>query len=104
MNLQLVYFVVGFVVVLGAFIAFVGVASARLSAAVSPRVFAVVEAFIIGGILLGAVLMFQQWFLDGFRAGFLLVLFSTLAFILWSHVTPRRSPGSSQDSPAGKAD
>jgi hypothetical protein len=42
--------------------------------------------------LLGTLSMFQPWFLDGFRAGFLLLLGSTLAFILWSHVTPRASP------------
>jgi hypothetical protein len=48
--------------------------------------------------------MFQPWRLDGFRVGFLLVLFSTLAFILWSHVTPKRSPGSSQGGAGTRAD
>jgi hypothetical protein len=104
MNLQLVTFVVGFVIVLGAFITFVAAASARLSAAVPPRIFSAVEAIIIGGILLGTVLMFQPWLLDGFRVGFLLVLFSTLAFILWSHVTPKRSPGSRQGGAGTRAD
>jgi hypothetical protein len=92
MNLQLVYFVIGFVIVLAAFIAFIAAASARLSATVSPRVFATVEVIIIGGMLVGTLSMFQPWLIDGFRAGFLLLLGSTLAFILWSHVTPRAAP------------
>jgi hypothetical protein len=32
--------------------------------------------------------MFQPWLFLGYKYGFLLVLFSTLAFIIWSHITP----------------
>jgi hypothetical protein len=46
------------------------------------------ERVIIGGIVLGVVCMFQPWVFVGYKYGFLLVLFSTLAFIVWSHVTP----------------
>lgn len=98
MNLQLVYFIMGFVVILGAFITFVAVASARLSAAVPPQTYSVVEAVIIGGILLGVIGMIQTWVLSGFRVGFLVLLFCTLAFILWSHVTPNRAPGSGESA------
>jgi hypothetical protein len=37
-------------------------------------------------------MIFQQITLNLFGPGFLLLLLSTLAFILWSHVTPQ--PGS----------
>jgi hypothetical protein len=32
--------------------------------------------------------MFQPWLFAGYRFGFLLVLFATLGFIVWSHITP----------------
>src|SRR5215831_12576565 len=86
-----VYFVAGFVVALGAFIAMIGVVSARLGPAVSPRLYAWAEAAIISGILLGTAAMIQPWASAGLQWGFLLLLFSTLAFIVWSHVTPRRA-------------
>ena len=41
----------------------------------------------IGGIVLGIIMMFQPWVFVLFRYGFYLLLFSTLAFIVWSHVT-----------------
>ena len=44
---------------------------------------------IIAGIVLGIVGMFQPWTFAGYRYGFMLLFFSTLAFILWSHVVPK---------------
>ena len=37
----------------------------------------------------GIVGMFQPWSFAGYRYGFMLLFFSTLAFILWSHVVPK---------------
>jgi hypothetical protein len=85
-----VFFVVGFVLVLGAYIALIVIVSARLGAAISPRAYGIVERIIIGGILAGTALMFQPWLPAGLQWGFLLLLSSTLAFIVWSHVTPKR--------------
>jgi hypothetical protein len=86
-----VFFVVGFVLVLGAYIAFIATVSRRLGPAVSPRTYSIAERIIIGGILAGTALMFQPWLPSGLQWGFLLLLFSTLAFIIWSHVTPKRT-------------
>jgi hypothetical protein len=86
-----VYFVAGFLVALGALITFIVMVSARLGPVVSPQVHARAEAAIIAGILLGTVAMIQPWASAGLQWGFLLLLFSTLAFIVWSHVTPRRA-------------
>ena len=85
-----VYFVIGFLVVLAAFIAFIGAVASRLGPAVSPRLYSRVETIIIAGILLGTAAMIQPWVSAGLQWGFLLLLFSTLAFIVWSHVTPKR--------------
>ncbi len=89
MTLQLFYFVIGFVIVLVGFIALIIAVSARLSPAISPQRYNVVETLIIAGILNGILGMFQPWFLPAYRFGFVLLLISTLAFIIWSHVTPR---------------
>jgi len=39
--------------------------------------------------LLGVVAMFQPWTMFGYRTGFQVVLFLTLAFTVWSHVMPK---------------
>ena len=93
-----VIFVVGFVLVLGIFIAFIAVVSAGLGPVISPRGYSVAERIIIGGILAGTALMFQPWMPAGLQWGFLLLLFSTLAFIVWSHVTPKRKRAESGHS------
>jgi hypothetical protein len=88
MNLQPVLFILGFLVILGLFIYFIRAVSQRLSDHIAQRTFDLVERVIIGGIVLGVVGMFQPWLFLGYKYGFLLVLFSTLAFIVWSHITP----------------
>jgi hypothetical protein len=88
MNLQPVLFILGFLVILSLFIYFIRSVSMRLSGIVGQSTFDLVERIIIAGISLGVVGMFQPWLFLGYKYGFLLVLFSTLAFIVWSHVTP----------------
>jgi len=94
MNLQVVYFIAGFVTFLLAFAFFIAFVAAKLSGNISQQVFGLIEKIIIGGILLGIIGMFQTWVLAGYRIGFLVLLFSTLAYIVWSHITPRREQDS----------
>jgi hypothetical protein len=73
-----------------AYIFFVVVfASVLLSGRVPQRVYGLIESIIIAGIVIGVIGMFQPWIHLGFRVGFHLLLASTLAFIVWSHITPR---------------
>jgi hypothetical protein len=88
MNVQPIFFILGFLVILGLFIRFIVAVSRRLNLRVAQSTFEWVERIIIGGIVLGVVAMFQPWLFLGYKYGFLLLLFSTLAFIVWSHVTP----------------
>ena len=88
MAMQAVIFIVGFLIILGLFIRFINALSNRLSGKIAADRFNAVERLIIGGIVLGVVGMFQPWLFAGYKYGFLLLLFSTLAFIVWSHVTP----------------
>ena len=60
----------------------------RLNGRISSRVFRIIEALLIGGIILGIVGMFQPWFFPAFRYGFYLLLASTIGYIAWSHISP----------------
>jgi hypothetical protein len=88
MDTQAITFLVGFLALLFAYIFLIRWVAAKLNERIDAQRFARIERIFIGGIVLGVVCMFQPWFFLGYRYGFLLLLFSTLAFILWSHVTP----------------
>jgi hypothetical protein len=91
MDTQAITFLVGFLALLFAYIFLIRWVTAQLNERIDAQRFARIERIFIGGIVLGVVCMFQPWFFLGYRYGFLLLLFSTLAFILWSHVTPAAS-------------
>lgn len=82
-------FILIFVAILLVFIWGIWLASARLSDEISPEIYRPIERFIIGGIILGVLFMFQPWIFALFKLGFFILLFSTLAFIVWSHIRPR---------------
>ncbi len=63
----------------------------------SERLYSVLMYCIIAGLFLGILGMIQPWYLPLFKLGFQVLLYSTLAYIVLSHVTPR-----SQDSPDGQ--
>jgi hypothetical protein len=54
----------------------------------SKKTYSLVERVLIALILLGIVAMFQPLVIDLYRYGFLLLLFSTLGFIVFSHMSP----------------
>jgi hypothetical protein len=86
--MQAALFIIGFLVILGLFITFIRRVSKRYSYKITQSSFERIERLIIGGIIVGVVGMFQPWLFIGYKYGFFLLLFSTLAFIVWSHVTP----------------
>jgi len=86
--LQATAFIVGFVIFLTAFITFIVRLSRRLNHRVNPRIHGVIETVVIAGIALGIIGMFQPLTKALYEPGFLLLLISTLGFIVWSHVIP----------------
>ncbi len=50
-----------------------------------------IEYVFIAGIAFGILSMFQPWLFALFKIGFLVLLASTLGFILWSHVSMKRT-------------
>ena len=88
--LNAIPFILIFISIILAFIAVIWAVATALNNNISKRVHSIVEGFLIAGIVLGILGMFQPWLHVFFKYGFLLLLFSTLGFILWSHVTPKR--------------
>ncbi len=82
-------FLTFFIGIILVFIFSINVTARVLNNKVSRRLYKTIEAFVMAGIVLGIIAMFQPWVFVLFRYGFLLLFISTLAFIVWSHVTPR---------------
>lgn len=100
-------FILIFVAIVLAFITLIVLLAGMLSNDVSPGVYRAVEWALIAGIVLGVIAMFQPWSFAAYRYGFLVLLTSTLGFILWSHIAPRQAergekPGSLAISEAEK--
>ena len=90
MSIQPVYFfIVGLLAFLVGFGTFIGWMAGKLNRNISQRAFGLIEKTIIGGISLGIVGMFQPWVLPAYGIGFHVLLLSTLAYVAWSHVTPK---------------
>jgi hypothetical protein len=75
-------------IILG-FIAIIIVVGSMLNDNVPARTHRIIEQILIAGIVLGVVGMFQPWIFEGYKYGFLVLLISTLGFIVWSHVSPK---------------
>jgi mannose/fructose/N-acetylgalactosamine-specific phosphotransferase system component IIC len=87
--LSAIPFVCIFAAIVLAFITLVAFVASLLNHNISREVYRPIELALIGGIVLGVVGMFQPWFFIAYRVGFFVLLFSTLGFILWSHVIPK---------------
>jgi len=83
-------FILIFAAIILGFIAVIVIVASVLNNQVAPRTHKIIEYCLIAGIVLGVFGMFQPWLFAAYRYGFLLLLFSTLGFILWSHISPSR--------------
>jgi hypothetical protein len=82
-------FILVFIAIILTFITVIVVVARQLNNNITRRQYLPVEMALIGGIGLGILGMFQPWIFGLFKVGFLLLLISTLGFILWSHITPK---------------
>jgi hypothetical protein len=82
-------FILVFVAIILTYMIIIYMVASVLSHNISPGTYRVIELIFIGGIVVGALGMFQPWTIAFFKPGFLILLVSTLSFILWSHVTPK---------------
>ncbi len=86
-------FILIFASIIVAFMSLVWFAASKLSNNIPEKIYRPVEYALMVGIVLGILLMFQPWVFELFRVGFLMLLLSTLSYILWSHVRPKSSEG-----------
>lgn len=89
--LSAIPFILIFVAIILFFITLIVLIATALSNNISPRTYRIIESILIAGIVLGILGMFQPWLFEAYKYGFVVLLFSTLTFIVWSHVTPRRA-------------
>jgi len=87
--LSAIPFILIFVAIILTFILVIYIVGTYLNNTIAERLYVSIERIIIGGIVLGIFSMFQPWSFPAYRYGFLLLLLSTLSFILWSHITPK---------------
>jgi len=87
--LSAIPFVLIFASIILFFITFIWVVATTFNNQIPAKVYQTVERIIIAGIVLGIIGMFQPWVFFAYKYGFLLLLFSTLSFILWSHIVPK---------------
>ncbi len=87
--IRAVPFVAFFIMVLLLYILVITLVARRFNGKLPNRAHRPVELLAIAGILFGVIFLFQPFFFVSYRYGFLLVLASTLLFILWSHVVPK---------------
>jgi len=82
-------FVTFFIMVLLLYILVIVLVAKRFNGRLPNRAHQPVETLAIAGILFGVIFLFQPFFFVSYRYGFVLLLASTLVFILWSHIAPK---------------
>lgn len=97
--LNAIPFVLIFVAIILAFITLIVIAASMLDNNISLRTYKFIEQILIACIVLGVVGMFQPWLFEAYKFGFILLLISTLCFILWSHITPKRDISQEESLP-----
>ncbi len=89
-----------FVAIILTFIFSIFLVARALNGRIQERVYRPIETVILAGIALGIIGMFQPFTIVLYRIGFHVLLFSTLSFIVWSHISPRRSNQNSRNDRA----
>jgi len=88
--LEAIPFILIFVAIILTFITLIVLVASVLNDNIPHRKHQFVERIIIFGIVGGVVGMFQPWWFLAYKYGFSVLLISTLSFILWSHIRPKR--------------
>lgn len=82
-------FVTVFVSIILLYILLIFMVAIRFNGKIPYRTYRPIELTVIAGILIGIFCLFQPWELIGYEYGFLLLLASTIGFIMWSHIVPQ---------------
>lgn len=88
--LEALPFILIFVAIILTFITLISVVASMLNDNIARRTHRLVERIIMFGIVGGVIGMFQPWLFSVYKYSFMFLLVSTLSFILWSHIRPKR--------------
>lgn len=100
---QAIPFFMTFVGVLLIFVLLIVLVALRFNGKVPRRTYKGIENVAIAGILFGTVCLFNPWSFVPYRYGFMVLLVSTLGFILWSHIAPPRADHDATVPPLSRA-
>jgi hypothetical protein len=88
--LEAIPFILTFIAIILTFITLISLVASVLNDNIVRRTHQLVERIIMFGIVGGVIGMFQPWWFSVYKYSFMFLLISTLSFILWSHIRPKR--------------
>ena len=88
--LEAIPFILIFVAIILTFITLISLVASVLNDNIARRTHTMIERIIMFGIVGGVIGMFQPWWFLVYKYSFMFLLVSTLSFILWSHIRPKR--------------
>ena len=88
--LEAIPFILTFVAIILTFIALISLMASVLNDNIARQTHQMIERIIMVGIVGGVVGLFQPWWFSIYKYSFMFLLVSTLSFILWSHIRPKR--------------
>jgi hypothetical protein len=88
--LNAIPFILIFISILLVYITLLIIVGNLLNNKISERIYRIIETILIAGIVLGVLSMFQPWSLQLYKYGFMVLLFSVLGYIIWSHTIPKK--------------
>ena len=94
--LNAIPFILIFISILLVYVTIIIIVGNLLNNKISERIYKIIDYILIAGIVLGVLSMFQPWSLQVYKYGFMVLLFSVLGYIIWSHTTPKRESQSEE--------
>jgi H+/gluconate symporter-like permease len=88
--LEALPFILTFIAIILTFISLISLVASVLNDNIPRRTHQRIERIIMVAIMAGVIGMFQPWWFLVYKYSFIFLLISTLAFILWSHIRPKR--------------
>ncbi len=89
--LEAIPFILIFVAIILTFITLISLVASVLNDNIARRTHTMIERIIMFGIVGGVIGLFQPWWFSVYKYSFMFLLVSTLSFILWSHIRPKRA-------------
>jgi len=104
--LNAIPFLLIFISILLVYVTVLVIVGNLLNNKISERVYRIIDFILIAGIVLGVLSMFQPWSLQLYKYGFIVLFFSVLGYIIWSHTIPRKGSQSDEvtDAPLIEAE